>query len=364
MKQPVYAVLTLLLAPAAFAQEASPAKSSVAKPFPPPDFILRDKDVKPSKGGMVMGPAKSDGKGHTSGSFAIYSGLMLDLSSLSFSGDGKILAVGSTPGRIDLWDVEKRKKLRTLEGGTTVALNASGTVLAKDGNGIELYDVATGRLLGRIPWTVMTSQPGVQHTVDNLTFNADGTLLNVTANGMVDSVYEVASGQLKATLTNTQHAQFAPDGGSLVGGNAKHLVIWETKGWTQLSDLPNGPDYVRRIAVFPSKDLLVVGGAKAARLLRLSNGQELANVGLGYVNFAAFNETGTLIFTYASPSFGVWDISGKLYCSAAGLGNGVFAVSSDGRWMASAAETGTNSVKVWSVQSALAACDISSTKSP
>jgi len=130
----------------------------------------------------------------------------------------------------------------------------------------------------------MTSEPGVQHTVDKLMFNPAGTLLNVTANGMVDSVYDVSSGQLVTTPTNTQGAQFSADGAWLVGGNAQHLAVWNTKDWTKLHDFPNGPEYVTQIAVSPGADFVIVGGPKSARLLRLSNGDEVARVGSGFTN--------------------------------------------------------------------------------
>src|ERR1700733_9050015 len=80
--------------------------------FPESDFILHDDGLKPQKGGVVLGPMKSDGKGGTVGSFAVYGGpSLIQVGSLGFSEDGKLLAVGSTPGRVDLWDVEKRTKL-------------------------------------------------------------------------------------------------------------------------------------------------------------------------------------------------------------------------------------------------------------
>jgi WD40 repeat protein len=352
-----------LLLCVASAQETSPPTQSAAKAFPGPDFTLHDEDLKPQKGGVVLGPPQSDGKGGTKGSFAVYGGAsLIQVGSLSFSDDGKMLAVGSTPGRVDLWDVENRKKLRTLQGGTTVALSADGRLLAKDGNGIELWDIATGKLARRIPWNVMTSEPGVQHTVTNLMFSPSGTLLDVAANGMVDSVYDVSSGQMIATLTNTQRAQFSADGASLIGGNAKHLIVWNTKDWSILSDLPNGPDYVTRIAVFPQTDFVVVGGPKFARLIRLSTGEEIAKVGVGYTNFAAFNKNGSLIFTYTSSGFGVWDTSGKQYCSGTGIGNGTVALSHDGHWLAAGIVNGTNSVRVWNLQTALASCGIPSFK--
>jgi WD40 repeat protein len=312
---------------------------------------------KPPKSGLVLGPPKSDGKGGATGSFAIYGGAsLIQVNTLSFSGDGKLLAVGSTPGRIDLWDVESRKKLRTLDSGTTVALSTDGSLLAKDGNGIELLDVATGKVRKRIPWEVMTSDPHVQHTLPNLMFNPAGTLLLVSANGMIDSVYDVSSGQLVTTLESTQRAQFSPDGAWLIGGNAKHLIVWNTKDWSKLRDLPNGPDYVTRIAVFPENDLVIVGGPKAARLLHLSTGDEIAKVGNGWTNFAAFNENGTILFTYTHEGFGVWDPSGKRYCFAPDIGNGTAAVSPNDRWLAGGIVNGANSITIWNLQTALTTC--------
>jgi len=363
MKILICAVAVFSLLPPAAAQETSSPSQGASRLFPGPDFVLYDKDLKPPKSGLVLGPPKSNGKGGATGSFAIYGGAsLIQVSSLSFSGDGKLLAVGSTPGRIDLWDVENRKKLRTLQGGTTVALSADGRLLAKDGNGIELWDVATGKLMKRIPWTVMTSEPGVQHTVDNLTFNPAGTLLDVTANGMIDSVYDVASGQLVTTLENTQRAQFSRDGTWLIGGNAKHLIVWNTRDWSKLRDLPNGPDYVTRIAAFPENDLAIVGGPKAARLLHLSAGDEIAKVGNGWTNFAAFNENGTILFTYTHEGFGVWDPSGKRYCFTPDIGNGTTAVSPNDRWLAGGIVNGANSISIWNLQSALTTCGFVSPK--
>jgi WD40 repeat protein len=359
MKRMIFIVAMLFLPGLLFAQDQQMESKVAAKSFPGPDFVLGDKDFKPPKSGVVLGPLDSDGKGGAKGSFAIYGGSsLIQVGSLSFSGDEKILAVGSTPGRVDLWDLENRKKLRTLEGGTTVALSSDGRLLAKDGNGIELCDVATGELQKRIPWILKTSKPGVQKTIENLAFNPAGTLLLVTANGEVDSVYDVSTGQLLTMLNNTQGAQFSRDGTLLIGGNAKHLIVWNTKDWSKISDLPNGPDYITRIATFPQKDLVIVGGPKFARLLRLSSGEELSNVGTGYTNFAAFNRDGTLIFTYTSNSFAIWDTSGQQRCSRSDIGNGTVALSANDRWLAAAPVNGGRTVMVWNVQSALDACGV------
>jgi WD40 repeat protein len=360
-------MMALFVLPALlFAQEKTAGPQPDAKSFPEPDFILRDNDLKPQKGGVVLGPMESDGKGGTKGSFAVYgSSTLIWVGSLSFSSNGGILAVGSMPGRVDLWDVEKRTKLRSLAGGSTLALSPDGRLLAKDGNGIEICDVATGKLIKRIPWSLTTSTPGVQRTIKQLEFNPSGSLLDVSSNGENDLVFNVSSGQLIASLTGTQQGQFSRDGAFLVGGNAKHLISWNTKDWTKVSDSPNGPDYVTRIAAFPEKDLAVVGGSKNARLVHLSSGEEVAKVGPGYTNFAAFSQDGALIFTYSSGGFGVWDTTGRQYCYKQGLGNGTVALSGDGQWLAAATASASTSVAIWNVQNALGVCGaLVSVKSP
>src|ERR1700739_1534617 len=105
----------------------------------------------------------------------------IQVSALSFSADGRLLAVGSTPGRVDLWEVETRKKLWTIEGGSTVGLSPDGRLLAndgKDGSGIEVFDVASGTLQRSIPSVLKRAE----NTVVRFAFSPDGSLLTVTAN--------------------------------------------------------------------------------------------------------------------------------------------------------------------------------------
>ena len=233
------------------AQE-KPAGPPAIDSFPDSDFTLRDHGVKPQKGRVVLGPMESDGKGGTKGSFAVYGGAsMIQVGSLSFSGDGKMLAVGSTPGHVDVWDIEKRTKLFSLDGGTTVALSPDGRLLAKDGNGIEICDAATGKLIRRIPWSITTSTPGVQRMIKKLEFNAAGSQLEVSSNGENDLVFGVSSGQLVATLTSTQQGQFSRDGTVFVGGNGKHLIAWSTNDWSKVSDV--APTTSRKLLLSPRK---------------------------------------------------------------------------------------------------------------
>jgi WD40 repeat protein len=347
MKKIVAVQSLLLLSVITLAQGQAPPPQDTVKAFPDSDFILRDESVKQEKSGVVFGP---------NGTFEIYGGSsQIQVSSLSFSADGKLLAVASTPNHVDLWDVEKRTKLRSLQAGTTVGLTFDGRLLATDGDGIELWDVSSGKIQKRIPRTLKRAE----NVINSFVFNPAGTMLDVTANGDDDTVYDVSTGKLVATLTDTKHAQFSNDGSLLIGGNYQHIIVWNTKDWSKSRDLPNGPDYVTAIAVYPEKDLVVIGGPKVARLLKLSTDDEVAKVGTGYTNFAAFSRDGSLLFMYPSSGFGIWDTAGRQYCMKPHLGNGTVALSANNRWLAVAPVGGLTSVMVWNVQTALSACGAS-----
>jgi WD40 repeat protein len=229
-----------------------------------------------------------------------------------------------------------------------------GRLLANDGKGIEIYDAASGQLVKKIERPLNKTNG----TIQRLEFNPGATVLDVTANGGDDVVYDMSSGKLLATLTDTKQAQFSRDGSLLIGGNSRHLTVWRTKDWSKVSDFPNSHGYITAIAAFPEKDLVVVGSSEITRLLRLSSGEELAKLGAGYTHFVALNQTGTLIFTYPSSGFAVWDIKGQEYCAGPNVANGTMALSPDDRWLAAGVVNGGTGVALWKVQNVVSVCGI------
>jgi WD40 repeat protein len=331
-----------------FAQETSPP----TKPLPPPDFTLHDATRKEEKPRTVLGPMTTDKQGKATGSFAVYGGSsLIQVSSLSFSADGRFLAVGSTPSNVDVWDVEKRQKIRSFNYGAIVALSPDGRTFATDGRDVRVWDVESGKLLRSMKWS--------GETIWRLSFDSTGTRLLVRANGKEDTAFDVTTGQLLAILKNTQEAQFSRDGALVIGGNGKHLIVWSTKDWSQIRDIPNGPDYVTSFAVRPKNDLVVIGGPKSARLVRLSSGEDIAKVGDGYTNFAAFDQTGSFVLTYTGSGLGIWDTTGRQLCGAPQVGNGKMALSANDRWLASAPVGKITDVTIWDAQSLLRACGTS-----
>lgn len=327
------------------AQEPTPPK-----PVPAPDFVLHV-EVKSENPHTVLGPMKNDSQGRTTGSFAVYGGSsLIQVSSLSFSSDGKELAVGSTPGTADIWNVETRANVGSFPASSTVALSPDGHLLATVGRDIKLWDLTSQKVIQTLPW-------GIGATIWRMSFDPSGTRLLVRANGQNDTVYDVKTGQKLTSLVNTQEAQFSRDGLMAVGGNSKHIISWNTNDWSQIRDLPNGPDYVTRFAVGPKKDFVVVGGPNSARLILLSTGEEVAKLGTGYTNFAAFDQTGSFVFTYSGggAGFRVWDTTGKPLCIIKPVG-GTMEMSPDGHWLATAHAGGSRDVELWNISKILSTC--------
>jgi WD40 repeat protein len=346
MKTTILMITALILSLALFTPAQSPVN---ATKFPEPDFVLHDTKRKTEKPRVVLGPMHTDANGKAAGSFAVYGGSsLIQVSSLSFSRDGKLLAVGSTPSIVDVWDMDSRAKIRSFTAGTTVALSPDGKWLATDGKKIEIWDVSRGKVHKSIEW-------GGDAMIQRMTFDSTGSLLLVTANGIEDMVFDVASGRKLVTLQYTREAQFSGDGSLVIGGNGKHLIAWSTKDWSKVYDLPNGPDYVTRFAVHPNNDLVVVGGPNSARLIRLSSGQEVAKVGVGYTLFAGFNRDGSLIFTYASRGFAVWSSAGTQVWGTPSLANARNAtISPDDRWLVAGPPDRGTDIMVWNLPSILA----------
>src|ERR1035438_6398939 len=100
-----------------------------------------------------------------------------------------------------------------------VAISSDGKTLVSDGNGLEIWDVASGKLQNRI------NRNG--DFIRQLVLDPSGALLLVSVNGEDDSVFDVRTGQKLAMLKNTQWGQFSRDASVVIGGNSKQLIVWD-----------------------------------------------------------------------------------------------------------------------------------------
>lgn len=325
--------------------QARPAPSPppiTVKPFPKPDFTLRE-----------AGTRRRGNKPRNAGELA---DARYGLDNMAFSGDGKTLALGRNSSRVDLWDVAKKEQLRSIDthqGATVVAISPNGELLATGGDDPEhtilIWEVASGKRLKQFK--------GPPDDVVDLRFDPSGTRLDVGTNGADNAVFDVFTGAPVAKLAGAQFGRFSLDGSMLVTVGARRVVVWNTTDWSQVSSVPAGPDYPTTLAAFPEEGLVVIGGPKVTRVLRLSSGKTVAQFGTGLAGFTAFNDDGTLIFAGIDGAIGIWDTAGKQYCASPKSSNSVVALSPDSQWLAAGAADGT-AVEIWDVQRLLAACGV------
>jgi len=131
---------------------------------------------------------------------------------LDFSPDGKILAVGSMMGTVDLWDLEERELLLTLVGYNTepgqsiwkIQFSPDGQSLAASyikGN-VNLWDLKTGQL--------KNSFIAFQKRTGEVAFSPDSSLLASGRNPI--KLWDVSTGKTVKRFKGSQPVAFSPDG--------------------------------------------------------------------------------------------------------------------------------------------------------
>lgn len=142
------------------------------------------------------------------------------VSSLSYSADGQILAVGRTFGRIELWEPELSELRESLPDimGRYVALSGDGSrIVAGDERRSGLYDIASGAAL--------VEESGVCTVVANhsrshaISEAADGRLI----------IWNLEAGTIDARLELDRHdvtvTAIGPDGGECAFGTRSGDII-------------------------------------------------------------------------------------------------------------------------------------------
>jgi WD40 repeat protein len=313
--------------------------------FPAPDFVLRS-DFDKGKGHTEVS-FNEDKNGKATGNFAVYGdpNLSIQLESLSFSADGSMLAVGSTPNIVDLWDLPNHTRLKSFVAGSSVALSPNGAMLATDG--IAIWDTKTSKQLRRIVWT--------GDTIKRLYFSPSGALLSVTSNGADDMIYDVQSGRKLETLLHTREGQFSSDGSIFVGANRETLTVWQVDGWKPLHVFPTGPYYVTTTAISPDKKTVVIGGPHGTKIVDLSNGALITQFGDGYVSSVSFVADGAAVMVSDAKGKGIWNFKGQAECSDTKLESGVALLSPGDRWLVMGAQH-QRDVLLWKGESLKTAC--------
>jgi WD40 repeat protein len=326
------------------------------------------------------------------------------VSSVAFSPRGHTLAVGTTDGLVQLWDVSRltspvlRSQPPTDQLGVScVAFSPDGRTLAtaSGDDTIELWDVTDPAQ------PTSPGQPIIAFTgVASVAFSPDGRTLASGCNGgynnlgdgagiiqlwnITDPIHPIAMGQSFATQVGFSSVAFSPDGHTLASGDLSGLVqLWNvidparptplgqplttsTEGYTFVAFSPDG----RTLASGNGQGLVQLwnvadparptslgrplGIVNAVSSLAFSpDGRSLAaSSNGGFSNLGAFNSTGAIL---------LWNISDlarpvgpSRFITASSPGFCAVAFSPDGRTLASGSDgsghgDSPGTIQLWNV---------------
>jgi WD40 repeat protein/transcriptional regulator with XRE-family HTH domain len=154
--------------------------------------------------------------------------------SLALSGDGALLAAGTSTGEVWLWRLADRMPLMAVRGHTGVvtglALSADGGLVVSSGldGAARLWEVPGGRLL----LTLQGHDGGIQ----DVALSGDGALLASGGSDGTVKLWEVPSGRLLATLQERNGGIL----GVALSENGELLASGSYDGTVRLREVPSG----------------------------------------------------------------------------------------------------------------------------
>jgi WD40 repeat protein len=191
------------------------------------------------------------------------------VNSLAFSPGGSLLATGTDDGKVRLWAVSSGQLLKTLPvsansiGNTVVAFSPDGRFLAAGSDDIMVWDVATGQLLSPFPHTNQVVE------VTSLAFSPGSDVLalsyETTANSSANAItLWDTTGQTKPRMLVSQDSliysiSFSPDGRTLAAATDPGVIQqWDVASGKQRPDIQGTNEQL--VAFDPQGHILASGG--------------------------------------------------------------------------------------------------------
>jgi WD40 repeat protein len=216
---------------------------------------------------------------------------------VAISPDGKYLA--TVGNGVQVWDVAtgRARVFREHPGSRAVAFSPDGKRLASAGYGIRLWEPATGKSLRQTPLQE-------RDYVEAVAFSPDSQLL-AGAGGKAVHLWEAATGRPHRPPLRHQGAveavAFSPDGKWLATASRDLTVrLWDTGTWELHGQPFRQTSFVQALAFSPDSELLATAAADGtARLLDPSTGLACgpALPHRGFATAAAFSPDGKWLAT-------------------------------------------------------------------
>ena len=237
---------------------------------------------------------------------------------ITFSPDGKSLAVGGWSKKVSLWDVGKRKLIGILgehQGPVlSIAWSAKSNLLATGGSDrdVILWDMNKKNELIDL---------GQGDRADSLAFSPDGNLLAVGLGQLIEPesgktivLWDVATatrrGLLKGHLWSIDSLEFTPSGDSLVSaGEEETIRIWDVQTSSFHELFPRRGFPIHALNYSPDGKMLASGDLQGSIQLRnLESGTSMELLGHeNHVTDLSFDEANSLLASAA------WDGTLRLW---------------------------------------------------
>ncbi len=338
----------------------------------------------------------------TSSERALLTGHRDEVTSVSFSRNGVILASGSRDGTVKLWDIATKENIATLEGHrsgvTSVAFSSDGITLASGSydRTIKLWDVGTreniatlvehtnfvtsvvfspdGQILASGSWDetvrlwdVATKENiaafrGYNSTIYSVVFSIDGTIL---ASGSRDGTVKLWDIATKENIATYRHIDisginqwissiaFSPDGAIFaVGLNRNAVKLWEVATGINIATLEEHKDWVYSVAFSPVGTTLASGSDDGTvRLWDLATQNVSTLTGhLSGIRSIALSPNGAILASGSEGEVALWDVAtGREVATLETRtgSNSVVAFSPDEKMLATNSLAG---IKLWDVE--------------
>ncbi len=245
----------------------------------------------------------------------------LQVMTISFSPNEKLMASGSIDSTIKLWNVADRKVIKTLEGHENMvystAFSPDGRLLASGSwdNTVKLWDVDTG--------SVVETFEGHEDSVMEIAFSPDGKFLASVSLDKKLILWDVHNRRRFAVLRAEDQAQlfsvaFSLDGKQLAsGGMDRKVRFWSVPAGELKHELimPRSHWLVFQVRFSPDGKTIATGSIDSTiRLWDIATQKQIKVFrGMGTVIQAvAFNSQGTLMASGGlDTSIALWDTTDK-----------------------------------------------------